>query len=134
MTKETLASLAAELETCGKTLLKIAEAMKIKEEAPTPEPPKNEPGSTKLTLEEVRKVAADKSRQGFTDEVRGLIQKYGADKLSSMDPEKFEAFLKDLEVMGHAGEPCSAFCFFQLPLAGLSPFGPGMCQAAGCAK
>lgn len=42
MTKETLASLAAELETCGKTLLKIAEAMKIKEEAPTPEPPKNE--------------------------------------------------------------------------------------------
>ena len=103
MTKETLASLAAELETCGQTLLKIAEALQAKEKAPIPEPQKQEPASQKFTLEEVRKVAADKSRQGFTDEVRGLIQKYGADKLSSMDPEKYEAFLKDLEVMGHAG-------------------------------
>lgn len=103
MTKETLASLAAELETCGKSLLKLAEALRAKEETLAPEPQKNEPGPTKLTLEEVRKVAADKSRQGFTDEVRELIQKYGADKLSSMDPEKYEAFLKDLEVMGHAG-------------------------------
>ena len=103
MTKETLASLAAELETCGQTLLKLAEALRAKEETLAPEPQKNEPGSTKLTLEEVRKVAADKSRQGFTEEVRELIQKYGADKLSTMDPAKYEAFLKDLEVMGHAG-------------------------------
>lgn len=103
MTKETLASLAAELETCGKTLLKIAEAMKIKEEAPTPEPPKNEVVPKKLTLEEVRKVAADKSRQGFTEEVRNLIYRYGAEKLSGLDAAKYEAFLQDLEVMGHAG-------------------------------
>lgn len=103
MTKETLASLAAELETCGQTLLKIAEILQAKENALIPELSKQEPASQRFTLEEVRKVAADKSRQGFTDEVRELIQKYGADKLSSMDPEKYEAFLKDLEVMGHAG-------------------------------
>ena len=65
--------------------------------------PKKEPEPPTLTLEEVRKVAADKSRQGFTEEVRQLIQKYGADKLSTMDPEKYGAFLQDLEVMGHAG-------------------------------
>lgn len=35
MTKETLASLAAELETCGQTLLKIAEALQAKEKAPS---------------------------------------------------------------------------------------------------
>ena len=103
MTKETLVKLSVELENCGKALLKIAEAMKFKEEAPAPEPPKNEVVPTKLTLEEVRKVAADKSRQGFTEEVRELIQKYGAVKLSTMDPENYGAFLKDLEVMGHAG-------------------------------
>ena len=56
-----------------------------------------------LILEDVRKVAADKSRQGFTDEVRVLIQKYGADKLSGIDAAKYEAFLKELEVIGHAG-------------------------------
>lgn len=48
-------------------------------------------------------MAADKSRQGFTEEVRNLIHHYRADKLSSLDPEKYDAFLKDLEVMGHAG-------------------------------
>ena len=101
MTKETLASLAAELETCGQTLLKLAEALRAKEETLAPEPQKNEP--TKLTLEEVRKVAADKSRQGFTEEVRNLIHRYGAEKLSGLDAAKYEAFLKDLEVMGHAG-------------------------------
>ena len=103
MTKETLASLAAELETCGQTLLKLAEALRAKEETLAPEPQKNEPVSTKLTLEEVRKVAADKSRQGFTEEVRNLIHRYGAEKLSGLDAAKYEAFLKDLEVMGHAG-------------------------------
>jgi hypothetical protein len=67
------------------------------------EPEKKKPAKKPLTLEDVRKVAADKSRQGFTDEVRVLIQKYGANKLSGMDPAKYDAFLKDLEVIGHAG-------------------------------
>lgn len=94
MTKEELASLAAELKKCGAALVKIAASLEV---------PKKEPEAPTLTLEEVRKVAADKSRQGFTNEVRELIQKYGADKLSTMDPEKYGAFLQDLEVMGHAG-------------------------------
>lgn len=99
MTKEELASLANELKKCGAALVKIAASLEV----PAPEVPKNDPEPPTLTLEEVRKVAADKSRQGFTEEVRELIQKYGADKLSTMDPAKYEAFLKDLEVMGHAG-------------------------------
>lgn len=103
MTKETLVKLSAELEICGKALLKIAEALRSEEKAPAPESPKKEPVPRTLTLEEVRKVAADKSRQGFTEEVRNLIHHYGADKLSSLNPEKYDAFLKDLEVMGHAG-------------------------------
>jgi hypothetical protein len=102
MTKEALASLATELETCGKTLMKIAEALGAKEE-PAAEPPKKEPAPKKLTLEEVRKVAADKSRQGFTDEVRGLIQKYGADRLSGIDAAQYCALLKELETISHAG-------------------------------
>lgn len=48
-------------------------------------------------------MAADKARQGFTEEVRSLIQKYGADKLSGIDEAKYEAFLKELEVIGHVG-------------------------------
>jgi hypothetical protein len=56
----------------------------------------------KLTLEDVRKTAADKSRQGHTEEVRKLIQKFGASKLSEVDEEKYPALMKDLEAIGHA--------------------------------
>ena len=55
-----------------------------------------------LTLEEVRKVAADKARQGHTEEVRQLIQKFGADKLSGVDAAKYPALMEELEVMGNA--------------------------------
>lgn len=56
----------------------------------------------KLTLEDVRRVAADKARQGHTDEVRQLIQKFGADKLSGVDAAKYPALMEELEAMGHA--------------------------------
>ena len=98
MTNKELAGRAAELKKGGAALVKIAASLEV----PAPEVSKKEPESPTLTLEDVRKVAADKSRQGFTDEVRGLIQKYGADKLSSMDPAKYETFLKELGVLGNA--------------------------------
>lgn len=50
-----------------------------------------------ITLEEVRTVLAEKSHDGFTAEVRGLLQKYGASKLSEVNPNKYDALLKDAE-------------------------------------
>ena len=50
-----------------------------------------------LTLEAVRAVLADKSRAGFTAQIRSLLQKYGADKLSSVDPSNYKALLADVE-------------------------------------
>ena len=55
-----------------------------------------------LTLEQVRAVLADKSRAGHTAAVRDLLQKYGAAKLSQIDPKHYEALLKDAEVIGNA--------------------------------
>ena len=55
-----------------------------------------------LTLEQVRAVLADKSRAGHTAAVRDLLQKYGAAKLSQVDPKHYEALLKDAEVIGNA--------------------------------
>lgn len=68
---------------------------------PSIAPATNEAEKT-LTLEEVRKVAADKARQGHTEEVRQLIQKFGADKLSGVDAARYPAMMKELEAMGHA--------------------------------
>lgn len=55
-----------------------------------------------LTLEQVRAVLADKSRAGHTAAVRGLLQKYGAAKLSQVDPKHYEALMKDAEVISNA--------------------------------
>lgn len=52
-----------------------------------------------LTLEEVRSVLAEKSRSGHTEEVRGLLNKHGADKLSEIDPAEYAALLAEAEVL-----------------------------------
>ncbi len=103
MTNDELQKMAAVLADCGKALLKISEAIAVKKDNPLSSKAKSKRAEEPLTLEDVRKVAADKARQGFTKEVRSLIQKYGADKLSGMDAAQYEAFLKELEVIGHAG-------------------------------
>lgn len=55
---------------------------------------------SQLTLEQVRAVLADKSRMGFTAEIRSLLQKYGAAKLSGIDPIHYEALVAEAEVLG----------------------------------
>ena len=42
-------------------------------------------------------MLAEKSHDGFTAEVRGLLEKYGASKLSQIDPSKYAAILADAE-------------------------------------
>ena len=74
--------------------------------APVPETPPAtapaDPPPKAITLEEVRAVLAERSHDGYTDQVRGLLQKYGAEKLSGVDPKHYAALLKDAEVLGHA--------------------------------
>lgn len=55
-----------------------------------------------LTLEAVRVVLANKSRAGFTAQIRSLLQKYGADKLSGIDPANYKALLADVEGLNDA--------------------------------
>ena len=58
------------------------------------------PAEPQLTLEQVRAVLADRSRMGFTAEIRALLQKYGAAKLSGIDPANYKALVADAEVLG----------------------------------
>ena len=58
------------------------------------------PAEPQLTLEQVRAVLADKSRMGFTAEIRTLLQKYGVAKLSGIDPANYKALVADAEVLG----------------------------------
>lgn len=61
----------------------------------------SEPQAPTPTLEEVRSVLADLSRKGYTDAVRELLHKYGANKLSAVDPVSYNALLTDAKEMCH---------------------------------
>ena len=63
--------------------------------------PQQQSQSSTPTLEEVRSVLADLSRKGYTDAVRGLLRKYGANKLSAVDPASYSALLRDAKEMCH---------------------------------
>lgn len=55
-----------------------------------------------VSLEDVRKVLAEKSRAGFTNEVKAIITAHGSDKLSDINPAEYESVLKEAEVIGNA--------------------------------
>ena len=60
-----------------------------------------QPESIPLTLEVVRAVLAEKSRNGHTAKIRELLEKHGAAKLSEIDPQKYAALLAEAEVLGN---------------------------------
>ena len=70
-------------------------------EAQTTEAPAKKEPKPELKLEDVRAVLAEKSRAGHTAEVRTLLQKYVAAKLSAVDPTNYETLMKDAEVIGN---------------------------------
>ena len=115
-----LSMLVDELRKCGETLVGLSEgladlfggtaeeekqpvkkstAKKKTAEETKPEAPEEKP----LTLEDVRAVLADKSRKGFTADVKAILTKHGADKLSDVNPAEYKALLTEVEVLGNAG-------------------------------
>ena len=101
----------SELRHCGEVLIGLSEsivALLSTEETPSELKPAKkkkveettEPKS--ITLAEVRAVCAEKSRAGFTAEVKAIITNHGADKLSAVKPEDYAAILAEVEVLGNA--------------------------------
>ena len=59
------------------------------------------PEASSVTLEQVRAALAIKSQEGYTADVRALLQKHGAEKLSAIDPSHYAALLVDAEALDH---------------------------------
>ena len=113
-----LSMLVDELKKCGETLERISEELadlfssgkdamqpvkKTAVKKKTNEEPKAEvPEEKALTLEDVRAVCADKSRKGYTAEVKAILTKHGAEKLSGINPAEYKALLAEVEVLGNA--------------------------------
>lgn len=52
-----------------------------------------------ITLEQVRAVLAEKSQSGKQPEVKALILKFGANKLTDINPSCYEELLKEAKVL-----------------------------------
>lgn len=74
----------------------IKEATDEKKVIETKEEPKKE-----VTLIDVRTALAKLSKEGYTNDVKALLNKYGAEKLSAVNPNDYEAILKDAEVLNN---------------------------------
>ena len=59
-----------------------------------------EPKPKPVTLAQVRAVLAEKSRCGHTAQVRELLQKHGAAKLSAINPTEFESLISEAAAIG----------------------------------
>lgn len=60
---------------------------------------KVEPEKKAISIEEVRSVLAEKSQAGKGPEIRALIEKYGADKLTDLESSYYEALLNEVEAL-----------------------------------
>lgn len=93
-----------ELRTAAQSLNSVADSLTALFSGSQPESsvqPESKPTSKPLTLEEVRVVLAEKSRNGHTAKIRELLEKHGAAKLSEIDPQKYSALLAEAEVLGN---------------------------------
>lgn len=98
-----LLDVVTDLRSLADSLQAMADVMAGNEpvDASQPEIPAQapKPEEKTVTLEQVRAVLAEKSHDGFTAEVRGLLEKYGASKLSQIDPSKYAALLAEAETL-----------------------------------
>ncbi|MDE6748564.1 MAG: rRNA biogenesis protein rrp5 [Lachnospiraceae bacterium] len=105
---DSMEALAECIRDCSASLMENAGAVrtdpprKAPKEKPTKEDavPAEEP-EKEWSLEEVRMILADKSRAGHTEEVKTLISKYGAERLSDIKPADFAALMAEAEVIGN---------------------------------
>ena len=67
---------------------------KAKKTEPAPEEPAKE-----ITLSDVKAVLMEKARSGLNSQVQALIQSYGVEKLSAIDPSNYEELLQKAEAL-----------------------------------
>lgn len=109
MKKNEMAILIEGLRKLSADVLQIADALEekpeeapvaAKEAAPTEDTAKEE--TKTYSLEEVRRILADKARSGYRAEVKALLTAHGASKLSDItDPAALSALARDAEVIGN---------------------------------
>ena len=89
-----LETVISNLRLLADSLEELCVSVDLTNEAPVVKKAEKTP-SQKVTIEDIRKVLAEKSRAGKTEQVRELLQKYGANKLSAVEEKHYSSLLDD---------------------------------------
>lgn len=90
-----LMEIKEDAENLASSIGVLLTALESDEELPKEEKIKQE--EKIYEIEDVRKILADKSRLGHTAKIRELLEKYGAKKLSEIDPGNYKDLVADVE-------------------------------------
>lgn len=86
--------LLARLKDIASSINEVIENLEDNESSDRSEP--------EITLEQIRGVMASKAQNGYANDLRKIISKYGGKKLSDISKERYPALLKDVEAIGNA--------------------------------
>lgn len=81
-------TVAKKVETSGKA------------ETPAAVPAESAKEEKQYRMEEVRAMLARKSSEGFTAQVRQILEKHGGSKLSKVDPSEYAAVMEEAKKLG----------------------------------
>ena len=90
-----LMEIKEDAENLASSIGVLLTALESDEELPKEEKVKQEERT--YEIEDVRKILADKSRLGHTAKIRELLEKYGAKKLSEIEPSNYKDLIADVE-------------------------------------
>lgn len=90
-----LMEIKEDAENLASSICVLLTALESDEELPKEEKVKQEEKT--YEIEDVRKILADKSRLGHTAKIRELLEKYGAKKLSEIEPSNYKDLVTDVE-------------------------------------
>ena len=93
MMKELIVRIATNVENLAEDLRKLSECLNYSD----CNEKSQKSTEVQMSFEDVRKVLSAKSGEGFTSQVRELLERHGASKLSELKPEKYEAVVREAE-------------------------------------
>lgn len=90
-----LMEIKEDAENLASSIGVLLTALESDEELPKEEKVKQEEKT--YEIEDVRKILANKSRLGHTAKIRELLEKYGAKKLSEIEPSNYKDLVAEVE-------------------------------------
>lgn len=97
MNKEIMKEVIKDLENLTAHLKALFDEPSVSKEKPSK--PVEKPKQNTVSLEQVRAVLAKLSQHGKTAEVKALIVKFGANRLSELDESKYAELLEEAKGM-----------------------------------